>query len=114
MSFNGRRKSIKKQSKINSGAGEHNFKKSKKIRIKQKLKVRIRDSLAKIKQEMDKNKDKIEMDLEKMGGDIEQKFFGCIVEEEIKPPYNTMNENEIFKIKEIAKTMIDKKKEINL
>ena len=31
MSFNGRRKSIKKQSKINSGAGEHNFEKSKKI-----------------------------------------------------------------------------------
>ena len=31
MSFNGRRKSIKKQSKINGGAGENNFETSKKI-----------------------------------------------------------------------------------
>ena len=31
MSFNGRRKSIKKQSKIKGGAGGHNFQKSKKI-----------------------------------------------------------------------------------
>ena len=31
MSFNGRRKSIKKQSKRNGGPGEHNFQKSKKI-----------------------------------------------------------------------------------
>ena len=31
MSFNGRRKSMKKQSKINGGAGGHNFRKSKKI-----------------------------------------------------------------------------------
>ena len=65
-----------------------------------KLKVRIRDYLAKIKQDMENKKEKMEMDLEKMGGDIEQKFFGCIVEEEIKPPYDTMNENEILKIKE--------------
>jgi hypothetical protein len=49
---------------------------------------------------MEKNKNKIEIDLEKMGGQIEEKFFGCIVEEEIKPPYNTMNENDIIKIKE--------------
>ena len=40
------------------------------------------------------------MDLEKMGGDIEQKFFGCIVEEEIKPPYETLTQNDILKIKE--------------
>ena len=65
-----------------------------------KLKVRIRDYLANIKQEMEKKKDKMEIDLEKMGGQIEEKFFGCIVEEEIKPPYNTLNENEILKIKE--------------
>ena len=65
-----------------------------------KLKVRIRDYLNIIKQEMEKNKNKIEIDLEKMGGQIEEKFFGCIVEEEIKPPYNTMNENDIIKIKE--------------
>ena len=31
MSFNGRRKSIKKQSKIKGGASGHNFQKSKKI-----------------------------------------------------------------------------------
>ena len=31
MSFNGRHKSIKKQSKINGGAGENNFETSKKI-----------------------------------------------------------------------------------
>ena len=65
-----------------------------------KLKVRIRDSLANIKQEMEKKKNKMEIDLEKMGGDIEEKFFGCIVQEEIKPPYDTLNENDILKIKE--------------
>ena len=65
-----------------------------------KLKVRIRDYLSKIKSEIDKKKDKMEIDLEKMGGQIEEKFFGCIVEEEIKPPYNTLEENEIIKIKE--------------
>ena len=47
---------------------------------------------------MEKSKEKKEMDLEKMGGDIEQKFFGCIVEEEIKPPYETLTQNEIMKI----------------
>ena len=65
-----------------------------------KLKIRIRDFLSKIKQEMEKCKEKKEMDLEKMGGYIEQKFFGCIVEEEIKPPYETLTQNEIMKIKE--------------
>ena len=65
-----------------------------------KLKVRIRDYLSKIKQEMENKKDKMEIDLEKMGGQIEEKFFGCIVEEEIKPSYDTLNQNEILKIKE--------------
>ena len=48
-----------------------------------KLKVRIRDYLAKIKKEMAKDGKEQEIDLEKMGGQIEEKFFGCIVEEEI-------------------------------
>ena len=65
-----------------------------------KLKVRIRDYLTTIKQEMPQDGVDSDIDLEKMGGQIEEKFFGCIVEDEIKPPYSNLNENEINKIKE--------------
>ena len=65
-----------------------------------KLKVRIRDYLTTIKAEMPQDGTGQDIDLEKMGGQIEEKFFGCIVEEEIKPPYSTLSENEINKIKE--------------
>jgi hypothetical protein len=51
-----------------------------------KLKVRIRDYLTTIKAEMPQDGTGQDIDLEKMGGQIEEKFFGCIVEEEIKPP----------------------------
>jgi len=65
-----------------------------------KLKVRIRDYLTTIKEEMPQDGTGQDIDLEKMGGQIEEKFFGCIVEEEIKPPYSTLSENDVNKIKE--------------
>lgn len=65
-----------------------------------KLKLRIHDYLNQIKQEMPVDQVNNEIDLDKMGNQIEEKFFGCIVDNEIVPPYATLSDNDILSIKE--------------
>ena len=69
-----------------------------------KMKTRIRNYLDQIKEEMAGKADTQEIDLDKMGNEIEEKFFGCIVDNEILPPYasvdSTLNENDVIGIKE--------------
>jgi hypothetical protein len=65
-----------------------------------KMKIRIHDYLNTIKEEMHSDGTGIEIDLEKMGNEIEEKFFGVVVDKEILPPYDTLSKNDIVGIKE--------------
>ena len=65
-----------------------------------KMKIRIHDYLNTIKEEMPSDGTGIEIDLEKMGNEIEEKFFGCIVDNEILPPFDTLSQIDIINIKE--------------
>ena len=65
-----------------------------------KMKVRIHDYLNTIKLEMPHDKVNQDLDFEKMGNEIEEKFFGCIVDKEMLPPYETLSKNDIIGIKE--------------
>ena len=65
-----------------------------------KMKVRIHDYLNTIKLEMPNDKVSQDMDIEKMGNEIEEKFFGVVVEKEMLPPYDTLSQNDIIGIKE--------------
>ena len=64
------------------------------------MKVRIHDYLNTIKLEMPHDKVNQDLDFEKMGNEIEEKFFGCIVDKEMLPPYDTLSKNDIIGIKE--------------